>query len=82
MNLIKKKLVAKFDEDKTKKYRVKYYITQEGLDVYNEIVSIIGHICHKCVEGCSKEEIDTFYKVLGVIMGNFSEFYSRIDNEG
>lgn len=79
--LKKKKLIEKYDEDKDKKYRVKYYITQEGIDVYNQIVSIISFISNKCVEGCSKEELDSFYKVLGIIIGNLSEFYSRIDSE-
>ena len=77
--LKKKKLIEKFNEDKDKTYRSKYYMTNEGMDIYNEIISIISIISHKCAEGCTKEELDIFYKVFGRLITNLSEFYSQIE---
>lgn len=77
--LKKKKLIEKHNEDKDKKYRAKYYLTQEGMDVYNEIVNIISFISNTCAAGCTSEELDIFYNVFSKIIGNLSEFYNRIE---
>ena len=79
--LKKKKLIEKYNEDKDKTYRAKYYMTADGMDVYNEIVSIISFISNKCAEGCSKDELEIFYNVFSKILGNLSEFYNRIESE-
>ncbi len=79
--LKKKKLVEKYNEDKDKTYRAKYYMTMDGLEVYNEIVNIITFISRKCAEGCTKDELEVFYKVFGIFISNLSEFYNRIENK-
>ncbi|MBE7028855.1 MAG: hypothetical protein IKZ35_05380 [Clostridia bacterium] len=78
--LKKKKLIEKYNEDKDKTYRAKYYMTNDGMDIYNEIIRIITFISHKSAEGCTKEELDVFYKVFGRIISNLSEFYNRIES--
>lgn len=79
--LKKKKLIEKYNEDNDKKYRAKYYMTGEGMEVYNELTNIITFISKTCADGCTKEELDIFYKVFSKIIGNLSEFYSRIEKE-
>lgn len=79
--LKKKKLVEMYNEDKDKKYRAKYFMTVEGMDVYNEMIKIITFISETCAEGCSDEELDIFYKVFSKIISNLSEFYSSIESK-
>lgn len=79
--LKKKKLVEKLNEDKDKTYRAKYSLTADGIKVYKEIINIISFISIKCAEGCSREELDIFYKVFGILIGNLSEFYNRIEDK-
>ena len=79
--LKKKKLICNKSDDKEKKYRAKYYMTNAGEEVYKEIINIISFISNSCAEGCSEEELDIFYKVLGKIIGNLSGFYNSIENK-
>ena len=60
-------------QDDGKKYKLKYFITDAGKRVYEEISLIIADVVGRVGEGLTDEERNIFYKALGTIVKNLNE---------
>ncbi len=65
-------------EDSEKKYKTKYYISESGKKVYDEISVVIGKTVEKVGEGLTDDERNVFYKALGVIVENLNNMCINI----
>lgn len=68
-----------FQED-GKKYKTKYFISDSGKKVYEEISIIIEKVVEKVGEGLSDEERNVFYKCLGTILENLSKICESLED--
>lgn len=66
--LLKEKGYVSQEEDK--KYKSKYFITQEGKKVFSEISVVINDAVEKVGGNLTKEERDVFYDALERIVNN------------
>ena len=78
--LLKEKgYVIQAEEDK--KYKLKYFITESGKRVYDEISVIIGNVVEKVGENLTNEERNVFYKALGTIVDNLDTLCKELENK-
>lgn len=68
-------------EEEDKKYKLKYFITEAGKKVYDEIGVIIGQVVCKVGEGLTDEERNVFYKALGIIVSNLDALCKGLENK-
>lgn len=69
--------VAENDE---KKYKLKNILTDKGKEAYLQLEISIGEAVKKFGKGLTVSERKTFYKALGVIVGNFDAFCNTLDD--
>lgn len=67
-------------EDEDKKYKLKYFITDAGKTVYDEIGLIIANVVGRVGEGLTDEERNIFYKSLGIIVKNLDALCKGLEN--
>lgn len=67
---LKKKGFVASDRESDKKYRARYFLTEEGDTLYQKILEDIGVIVSRCGEGVSDEEREIFYRVFNTIVKN------------
>lgn len=67
-------------EDEVKKYKLKNILTAEGWEAYSQLEVLISDAVKKFGKGLSVSERKTFYKALGVIVGNFDAFCNTLDD--
>ncbi len=65
-------------EDSEKKYKGKYYITDSGKKVYDQIGVVIEKVVEKVGDGLTDEERNVFYKALGIIVNNLNNMCMNI----
>ena len=68
-------------EDDGKKYKLKYFITESGKKVYDEISVVIGRVVERVGTGLSDEERNVFYKALGTIVNNLNLICEEMENK-
>lgn len=64
-----------------KKYRQKYYITESGKKIFDEISIVIENVVEKVGAGLTDEERCVFYKALGKIVTNLGELCVGLENK-
>ena len=67
-------------EDSGKKYKSKYFITEVGREVYKKLSVVIGSVVEKVGFGLTDEERNTFYKALGIIVGNLCSLCDGLES--
>ena len=75
-----KNYISVNDANGTKKYRTKFVITKEGLEIYDRILVAISNVIEKCNDGLSAEERLIFYSSLEKIVTNLISFYNEMEN--
>ena len=75
--LKEKGYVAQESDDK--KYKLKYFITQSGKKVFDEISCVIEKIVERVGDGLSDEERRVFYKSLGVMVKNLGAICEEME---
>ncbi len=68
-------------EDSERKYKAKYYITESGKKVYDEISLVIAEVVEKVGEGLTNEERNVFYKALGTIVKNLDMLCEALEDK-
>ncbi|MBQ9832122.1 MAG: MarR family transcriptional regulator [Clostridia bacterium] len=77
-----KQYICTNDEDtSTKKYKLKYHITESGMKICELMNAFISKAVEKCGEGISEESRNIFYSSLKSIVGNLDNFYMELENE-
>lgn len=80
LKYLQEKGYVKVAEDDTKKYRLKNVLTESGREAYEKLEALIVESVCKFGHGLTERERATFYKALGVIVGNFDEFCQKLDD--
>lgn len=68
------------DENGTKKYRTKFYITQKGTAIYSRIITAINSVIEKCTDGINEEDRTVFYNALERIVTNLINVYEEMEH--
>lgn len=71
---------VRISEDETKKYKLKNVLTDEGVRAYGILENHIIDSVAKFGTGLTEKERKTFYKALGIIVGKFDDFCSKLDD--
>lgn len=68
-------------DGETKKYRIKYKISEKGKEAYEKVSEIIVHVVGKCSEGISSVKRIRFYNTLDVIVSNLEKFSEHLEEK-
>ena len=79
LKFLQEKGYVTVSDDENKKYKLKNILTDKGRNAYETLVALIVSCVDKFGTGLTEKERTTFYKALGVIVGNFDEFCSKLD---
>ena len=63
-----------------KKYKAKYFITDEGKKVFDEVSLIINDVVEKAGYNLTDEERDLFYITLKKIISNLARYHEEREN--
>ena len=69
-DLTKKGFVKPAQVDSQRKYRTKFILTKEGIDMYKRINDAISIAVSKASNGLSDEDRETFYRVFSYVTNN------------
>lgn len=70
LNLLREKGYAKTEDVSVKKYKIKYFITESGKEVYTKLNIRINEVVEKSGNALSDEERTIFYAALDKIVNN------------
>ena len=72
-------LIAADDDNGNKKYRAVYTLTEKGTEVYRQVSDIILQVVQQSGQGLSESERTTFYRALGIIVGNLEKICTKME---
>jgi len=70
------------DENGTRTYRVKYYLTEEGAEAYKKVSAHIVEAVTACTKCMSIEEGQVFFSTLGDVVANLKGYYDNLEQNG
>lgn len=79
LSALKEKGYIKANDDGTKKYRIKYTISDKGLEIYDRIIDAITNVIEKCNYGLDKKEREIFYSTFEKIVTNLINFHNEME---
>ncbi len=63
----------------SQKYRIRYVITENGLEIYDRIIEAITNVIEKCNYGLDAEERRSFYATFEKIVANLIKFHNETE---
>ena len=79
LSALEEKSYVSFANGENKKYRSKYFLTDEGRYVITKVYDKITNAVYCGGDGVSEEERDIFYKTLGMINGNLENLCKKFE---
>lgn len=79
LTALKAKGYISSENDGTKKYRIKYTISQKGLEIYDRIIDAITNVIEKCNYGLNEKEREVFYSTFEKIVANLIDFHTSME---
>ena len=76
---LEEKKYIQFENGENKKYRSKYFLTEDGKYVISKVYDKIFNAVSLGGDGVSEEERDIFYKTLGVINSNLESLSKKFE---
>lgn len=73
-------LITTDDDNGNKKYRTVYTLTEKGAEIYHQVSDIILQVVQQSGQGLSESERTSFYRTLGIIVGNLEKICTEMEH--
>lgn len=68
------------NDDDSKKYKIRYAITNKGIEIYDCIIEKIENVIEECNKGLTEQERQVFYSTFEKIVSNLINFYNETES--